>query len=181
MAVPVVGELRASLAAAVEGWKADPRLVDWRWTDPDGWHVTLAFVGAVDPTDVGAIADAVGHVAARVPPLRLEADRVGAFPSPGRARVLWCGLGDPSDRLVALMTAVRDALGVVSDEVVQPHVTVARRLRRPSDVRAFLKSVKPPAGSMTVDHVEVLRSHLGGGPARYETLAAITLGGCADG
>lgn len=155
--------------------------MDWRWTDPESWHVTLAFLGAVDPTDVDPIAEAVGHVAARVEPRWVEADRLGAFPSPGRARVLWCGLADRSDRLVALMTAVRDALDVASDETVQPHVTLARGTRRPSDVRAFVKSVKPPAGSMTVDHVEVLRSHLGRGPARYETLASIELGGSADG
>lgn len=181
MAIPVAGELRAALAREVEGWKADPRLVDWRWTDAASWHVTLAFLGAVDPTGVGAIPEAVGRVVARVEPLCVEADRAGAFPSPGRARVLWCGLRDPSDRVVGLMTAVRDALGVVSGETVQPHVTLARGPRRPSDVRAFLRSVKPPAGSMTVDHVEVLRSHLGGGPARYETLASIELGGPADG
>ena len=176
-----MGELRAALATSVEGWKADARLAHWRWTAPDGWHVTLAFLGPVPATEVVRISDAVRRVTAGLKPFVVQVDAVGAFPDARRARVLWCGLTDRRSRLAEVTGAVREALGVEADAPLKPHVTVARSGQHASDVRPFLASARARSGSMTVDHVEILRSHLGSGPARYETLARIELGGAADG
>ncbi len=81
VAVPLGDELRASLAAAAEGWRRRPDLAGLRWTDPDGWHVTVAFIGEVDPAGIPALARALdGSVRGRAA-RRLGTGALGGFPS----------------------------------------------------------------------------------------------------
>ncbi len=44
VAVPIGEDLRADLLATAEAWRGSE---DLRWTDPDTWHVTLAFLGGI--------------------------------------------------------------------------------------------------------------------------------------
>jgi 2'-5' RNA ligase len=67
--VPIAARLRTDLQAAVARWKAPENAPDLRWSEPDSWHVTLAFLGATDPSDV------TGLLAA----LRVAADDVAGF------------------------------------------------------------------------------------------------------
>src|SRR6478752_6461624 len=60
-----------------------------RWTDPDQWHVTLAFMAAVPDRVVEALTEAVTEVATAHPRVDARLAGVGAFPHPGDARVLW--------------------------------------------------------------------------------------------
>ncbi|HEX6475430.1 MAG TPA: hypothetical protein VF114_10150, partial [Candidatus Limnocylindria bacterium] len=47
VAVPLPADLRTALSEWVSGIRQDAALeADWRWTDPDGWHDTLDFLGA---------------------------------------------------------------------------------------------------------------------------------------
>jgi 2'-5' RNA ligase len=44
------------------------------------------------------------------------------------------------------------------------------------DLRSWLASASAPEGELVADRIQLMRSHLGRGPARYETLAAMKLG-----
>ena len=81
VAVPIAETLRRALASAVEGWKTRPDLAGLRWTDPVAWHVTLAFLGAVDSDLIDELGETVRVVAAASRPTVVPTGGVGGFPS----------------------------------------------------------------------------------------------------
>ncbi len=112
------GELRAS-------W---PGL---RWTAPEQLHLTLAFLGDVPTNEIDRLGDALDGTVGSIPRFALELQGLGAFPSPGRARVLWVGIvGEALTLLEALQRSVVEATSSAghppADHRFHPHVTMAR-------------------------------------------------------
>ncbi|MEW2473172.1 RNA 2',3'-cyclic phosphodiesterase [Micromonospora gifhornensis] len=133
-----VAGLRLSAAAAAG---TNVRLVD-----PGKAHLTLAFLGEVDPTRLTAVQQALRLAVATAgggPPPMLRLGGGGRF-GPGRSTVLWVDVHGDVDRLAALAGEVRGglaAIGVPSDDKpFRPHLTIARPGDRmpPPDVEADL-------------------------------------------
>lgn len=184
VAVPVPDELRAALRSRIEEWRAEPDAPDLRWTDPAGWHLTLAFLGSVEVEALGAVQRAVGAAAAQGRPDRLNAGGLGAFPSPRRARVLWYGVADPNGALRRLADQVRERLlplvaRLGEDGPFRGHVTLGRaRAQRGTDLSSWMDGHAAPASTLPLERVILYRSHIGGrGPARYEVLGWAPVGG----
>lgn len=179
VAVPLGDGLRSELGEAMTTWRADPRTASLRWASPDSLHVTLAFLGRVDSAEIPAMAQAIHGVAARHAPAALPTGRLGAFARPGSARVLWYAVSDPDGRLAALAADAAAALGLAFDDLYRPHVTLARARGGSADLRDWIAEASrvAPDGRLEVESLHLMRSHLGGGPARYETLEAYPLGG----
>lgn len=176
VAVPVGEDLRAKLASAVAEWRGRPDLVGVRWTDPESWHLTLAFLGAVAAADVPRVTAALDAAGRGHEGSELRTGDLGGFPSTARARVAWYGVVDPSGRLRRLASDVRGALALPDAEPFRGHVTIARARSAPVDLSQWVASARPPEAGLVVDRVDLMRSHLGRGPARYEVLASIPLG-----
>jgi RNA 2',3'-cyclic 3'-phosphodiesterase len=179
VALPVPADVRGALATAIDPLRSsDDR--ELRWAKPDGWHITLAFLGEVDDDAVASVVEVVGGALGRVaPPRSLRLAGAGRFSH----RVLWAGVDDePAGSVAALgaaiQTALVDAALPVQEQPVAPHVTLARsRKRRSRGVTEDLVArVDVPEAGWTVDTVELWRSELGGGPARYEVDAALPVG-----
>jgi RNA 2',3'-cyclic 3'-phosphodiesterase len=181
VAVPLGDDLRAALAGAVEAWRARADLGGLRWADPDGWHLTLAFLGAIEPATVAGVEGIVAAAATRHPPWRTTTGGLGGFPSARRARVAWYGVSDPGRRLTVLATDLRAALGLADTGRFRTHITLARARRDPVDLRGWAADALAPEGELAVDRLHLVRSHLGRGPAQYETLAMAPLGGTIRG
>jgi 2'-5' RNA ligase len=181
VAVPLGDALRADLAAAVAAWRRDPPADVLRWADPDGWHLTLAFLGPIPADSVDAAAATIAGVALAHRPIRVQTGRLGAFHRPGSVRTLWYGVGDPDGALASLASDLARVLGLAPEAPFRPHVTLARARQRPVDLRGWIEpaSLQAPAGELDVTAIELVRSHRGRGPARYERLAAFDLGGGA--
>ena len=155
-----------------------------RWTDPDQFHLTLAFLGEVDGP--GFVAARDGLAAVRAEPFELALAGVGHFPPRGRPRVLWAGL-DPSEPLLALHRRVVSRLerqGLAPERRrYAPHVTLAR-LQRPAlpDVLAFLAAHGtwrlPP---FPVDAFQLYSSVLGRRGATHRVEASYPLEGAWPG
>jgi RNA 2',3'-cyclic 3'-phosphodiesterase len=179
VAVPLGDSLRSELATAAAAWRAQPPADALRWAEPDAWHLTLAFLGSVDPDDVPRITATVSRVAAAHKPTEVATGRLGAFHRAGSVRVLWYGVADADGRMAALAGDLADALASSDDEPFRAHITLARARRRPVDLRGWIESASAsaPEGRLTIDRIALMRSHLGAGPARYETLATFSLGG----
>ena len=176
VAVPIGDSLRRDLAAAVERWRTRPDLAGLRWTDPAGWHVTLAFLGAVDPEHVGELGEAVKAVAVDSQPVVLRTGGVGGFPSSRRARVAWYGIADPDGHLAGTAGRLRSALSLDASASFRPHLTLARAKGEPVDLSAWREVAAGPLGVLDVTDLELMRSHLGRGPARYEIITSTPLG-----
>jgi 2'-5' RNA ligase len=141
----------------------------WRPVREEALHVTLAFLGSVDPAVVPAVAAAIDGVARELEPLRLV--RLLALPK-RRPRVLAAELDDPSGASIELQRELAAALaeaGVYEPEHRRwlPHVTIGR-IKGPVDAAAPLPAVEPL--SFVPPAITLYRSHLGRGPAVYEPL-----------
>ena len=179
VAIPLGDELRARLATAIANWRDRPDTTDLRWADADALHVTVTFFGGVDPAAVDGLASAIAREAEPEPALSVATGDVGCFPRPARARVAWYGVADPDGSLERVAAAVRRAANLpVDPQPFRPHVTVARtRGEHAVDLRSWIREADPPAGRLDIDAIQLMRSHLGNGPARYEVLRDIRLGG----
>lgn len=182
VALPVAAEIRDRLVASLPN---DPSVADGlRWTRPDGWHLTMAFLGDVQDEQVDHLINTLeaGVAATTITPQRLEIGDIGTF---GR-RVLWVGVdASPEDSLRSLAEALRTALRgggfPVDDRPLRPHVTLARAGRRPVTRRVVEACASAVAHdgwhalAWTPNAIELWRSDLGEGPAHYTTEATIAL------
>jgi 2'-5' RNA ligase len=142
------------------------------------WHLTLRFLGATSADQLAAI---VRHM--RTAELGEAFDvgfgGLGAFSRPRSARVLWIGLTDGVERMKALAriaeNAARAAGFAPEEKSFKPHLTLSR-IQPPRDVTRAIAGVPPLDLRMPVREVVVFRSHLGGGPARYEVVERFALG-----
>jgi RNA 2',3'-cyclic 3'-phosphodiesterase len=178
VAVPIPEDLRDALVAARDAWMGDPGTSGLRWIEPASWHVTLAFLGSVAADAIPVLEARVAMVAARHSVLQVRAGGLGAFPSPGRARVVWYGV-EPDPALVALAADLARALSLEVAGPFRPHVTLARARRGGTDLRDWVGqcAASAPVADPPVHHVDLMRSHVANGPARYELLSRSPLGG----
>ena len=179
VAMPIDDHLRRSLGAAMAAWREDPRTDGLRWIGPEALHLTLAFLGPIDPTSIEGVTRQIQRVGAMHAPMTRATGRLGAFARPGSARVLWYAVDDPDGSLAVIAADLNDALKLGQAEPYRPHITLARARRRSVDLRGWIEvaSASAPEGAMAVRDLQLMRSHLGGGPARYETLGTFPLGG----
>jgi 2'-5' RNA ligase len=175
----VLSDLDAAVAAARAG-RGGHR--DLRWTGPEDWHITLAFLGDVPGPVTERLAPRLERAAARHQPFALALSGAGAFSAAPRARALWCGLGGDRAALAALAASVAAAAtraGAAPPDAgrrFRPHLTLARA-RPPADVGDLVTALGPYAGPpWRVDRLELIDSHPGGQP-RYTTVGAWPLNG----
>jgi 2'-5' RNA ligase len=155
-----------------------------RWTHPDQWHLTLAFMASVPDRRVEDLQVRLERAARRRAPLRLQLVGGGAFPNSARARVCW--VGTPKTCAADLSRLASGARAAANKSGAGPvgarfraHVTIAR-VRSPIDVSGWLRVLDTYAGpEWTADEIALIRSQLGEGPngrPRYETVARFPLG-----
>lgn len=117
---------RAALARAAVGCV---RGAGGRAVPPDNLHVTLAFLGAVDPERRAYLERQAGAIV--VPPFTLTIDRAGYWP---HNRVLWLGSSTVPSALAGLAAALARVCGACGLELerrpFQVHMTVMRRAAR---------------------------------------------------
>jgi len=172
---PLRDELRTAVGVLRDGRSAEDD--DLRWTDPEAWHLTLAFMGRTAASDVPRLAQAIIDVAGEHAPFSIATGGLGAFPSRRDVRILWYGLADRSRRLAELAVAVRLAVGCETSSPFRAHLTLARaKGDRGVTVPASMWKAVMPYGQVAIEQLILYRSHLGRGPAHYEPLAAAPLG-----
>jgi 2'-5' RNA ligase len=181
VACPLPIELKEALTAVQDELRAQGARA--RWVRPEGIHLTLKFLGAVEEGHVATITSALERVIAPFE-VRLRIDRLGAFPSvsSARLRVVWAGLSGDIDALAALAARVESALEPLGfpreGRPFAPHLTLARvpdeaggEERRA--LGAMIQGLRPPPlPAIVLSEVHLMRSVLGRGGARYSELAA---------
>ena len=168
-------ELPSAAVAALAAFPVDEAV--WRRVPPESLHVTLAFLGATDPSRVLAITEAL-DAAARdrcAPKLALAGP---VLLPPRRARVLSIALADRDGALGALQARVSEGLAATGayepeQRAFRPHVTVARLRPRARAPRSVEATVEPLEFSGTA--VTLFSSRTSPQGARYEPLSKIPL------
>jgi 2'-5' RNA ligase len=180
VAVNLDPSLRKVLAEVQERLKATR--ADVGWVRPESLHLTLKFLGQVEAPRLGAVADAVATVALGYGSFRLVFSGLGAFPTPRLARVVWVGVSEGAQDLAGLQArveAVLERFGFPLDErPFAAHLTLGR-VRGPGHreqlVAALASTPAAPLGEMLVERIELMRSDLSPGGARYSILQSCPL------
>lgn len=102
-----------------------------KWVEPENLHLTLLFLGEVDLTTVPTLCELVQQQACQHTSFTLTIEGPGCFPTPRRPRVLWVGVGQGQQEVVALHDALEEPLlelGCYRREERQytPHLTLGR-------------------------------------------------------
>jgi 2'-5' RNA ligase len=147
-----------------------------RQVSVESLHVTLCFLGAVAPEQVDPVRRAC-QVAREFSVVSLATGQALWLPR-RRPRVLTIQLEDAGDRLGSLQAQLGARLAHTGRFTREPrrfvpHVTVARV--RGDARRAPVEVPSPPAARFVGERIVLYRSHLGGGPARYEALHGVAL------
>ncbi len=108
-----------------------------RWVEPSGIHLTLKFLGNIQPTLTGQVFDAMTR-ATQINdsgsndsgPFQLSLSQLGVFPNPRQPRVLWAGIQGDLAALAGLQVRVEEAAGRIrfapEQRPYRPHLTLGR-------------------------------------------------------
>ncbi|WP_329566661.1 RNA 2',3'-cyclic phosphodiesterase [Kitasatospora sp. NBC_01266] len=172
-------EAVAELATATAPLRALPGADRLRWTDEDGWHLTLAFLGSVPDDHVPVLREALAQTALGYQAHRLRLAGGGHFGD----RVLWVGLAGQTWALRALARAVLTVTAEVAEPQdaeldFHPHLTLARTGRRSHPGREERAALHTAAERLEefqgvewpVAEFQLMRSDFDGGRVRYTTV-----------
>lgn len=156
---------------------------DIKWVDPKNIHLTLRFLGYIEPSAVEPISSALRDATSRMGSLQLRAAGLGCFPNCRNPRVIWIGLEDPTDSLVALQKAVVEATRTFGEppeeRPYKAHLTLARvkhlSKENARSLQAKIEKVKLELPPWMVKDVILYQSHLSQAGPRYEALGRFSL------
>jgi RNA 2',3'-cyclic 3'-phosphodiesterase len=182
-AVAVPGASRAPLEAVLP--RLESMLPGARLAPPGGWHLTLAFLGQVQPEMADEVVRVGEAAVVGIPPARLRLEGAGTFPEGRKARVLWTGMGGDAEvlvRLAAALSAAGKAAGLRSEErPLVPHLTLARFSTPapvPSEALDLVAGAAAASPSWEARELACYRSTLGGPRgARYRVVREFPLTG----
>jgi RNA 2',3'-cyclic 3'-phosphodiesterase len=175
---PEVRALAAAHAARLRERESEARA---SWPRAENLHLTLKFLGEIEPARAEALSGAAARAAIGVRPFDLTIEGAGAFPARGLPRVLWLGVVDSSGELARLQSKLEEecaGAGFAREErPFHPHLTLAR-IRAPQGARGLAR-LHEEAGfeaiEFPVTDLVVMRSELGPGGSRYTELARHSL------
>ena len=152
------------------------------WVKPGNIHLTLKFLGDVDPGDLEPIGKAVERVTNRQHSFSLRIGGVGAFPNLARPRVIWAGVNFGAERVSTLAQEINLALSnrgfSLDTKKFNPHLTIAR-LKEKIDLRPYANQYRQygriHGAEMTVDTISLIQSQLHSKGAIYSTLQSYSL------
>lgn len=152
-------------------------------TDPTQAHVTLTFLGDVDPSRVDAVIEAIerGVERAAVDPFAVSVEGIGVFPDIDYISTVWLGIADGTQQLTRLNEAIKSEtmdLGFESDDhEFTPHVTIARMKHAggKAHVQDCVREWDPVIGQFQVDAVHLTESELQDSGPEYTTVEAFPL------
>ncbi len=152
------------------------RTLPLRWTRPEGWHLTLQFLGEWPEDRLPALQEALDGVDPG-PPFVLRPGSLGAFPDLRRPRVLFLHLEDDGQS-AALARQLRTAVaacwpdGPQDTKAFRPHLTLARVGAPPDhDQMKILQDMDlGDIPEVPVEGFALMASILGPGGPRYREL-----------
>ena len=179
IAVPLPQECQ-SLLAELQG-KMRPLVADVRWVAISSIHLTLKFLGEIDPALVPKLVESLRDSSAGESLFKISLCGLGGFPNLRNPRVIWCGLSGDTGKLSALQSKVEQAcvgLGFSPEErAFQPHLTLGRvqGKRNLQSVLDYIRIAPAFERVFDVDRFHLYKSVLSHRGATYTVLDTIQL------
>ncbi|MDO4739213.1 MAG: RNA 2',3'-cyclic phosphodiesterase [Eubacteriales bacterium] len=118
--IEINDEARAALSTARASWERSAKA---KFCDADLYHLTLAFIGNVEPERLGDLKRTLGKV--RFRPFSIKTGQADRF----EKGILFAGVQEPNEGLSALQSAVAQELRedgwAMEDRPYHPHITMA--------------------------------------------------------
>lgn len=165
-----------------------------RLVDPGQVHVTMKFLGSGpefddeetnggDGHDLDALVRAIRNAVseADVDPFDAHVRGIGVFPSLDYISVVWLGVDEGSEPLIALHDALEartvDLGYAPEDHDFTPHITIARmdHAAAKSDVQRHVREADPDVGTLRIDELRLKESTLTADGPVYDTIERVLL------
>jgi RNA 2',3'-cyclic 3'-phosphodiesterase len=149
---------------------------DVRWTAISSIHLTLKFLGEVDPGIIPKLSEALESVAKFQRRFDLRLHGFGCFPHLRNPRVIWCGIDGDTNALSQLQHGVETACASFGfspeDREFHPHLTLGR-VNGKSNLQPLLDCIKIGSDlerTFTADRLTLYKSTLKPQGAVYTVL-----------
>jgi 2'-5' RNA ligase len=180
IAISLSTDLKAKLTDLQQEFRSLP--VEAAWVREAGFHVTLKFLGEIEPAQVSSITSCMVEATGGYSPFAITLSGVGIFPDESHPRVLCVRIQDEQEHLVRLQRGLDVALSRLGfrpeERPFTPHLTLAR-LKRVARRAEFFACIERHRGTMVgtcqVDRLELFESLLHPTGARYLTVTVVPL------
>ena len=152
-----------------------------RWVEPQGIHLTLAFLGELDEQQLTKARAATRAAALQSSHFTYRLSSLGTFGAPRQPRVLWMGVSEPSgvlNKVHRILATALERQGFTSEKrPFSPHLTLAR-IKAPLTaeqlqlLQQLLSRYQIASPAYAVAHLYVMKSELSRSGARYTCLEA---------
>ncbi len=130
IAIPLPVAVQTELGRVSQSWADQIPQKAVRWVKPQLMHITLRFLGKMDPRSIPTLAQALDTVTARHQSFTLNLAAPGCFPNSKRPRVIWVGLEGQLEEVAVLKKDIDDVLVPLGWEIdgrsFRPHLTLGR-------------------------------------------------------
>jgi len=179
IAIPLPDECRATLGRIQQKMRVYQAEV--RWVAIPSIHLTLKFLGDVDPAIVQRLADDLGSSMQMPRRFSLRIRGLGCFPNQKNPRIVWCGIEGEMERLSQLQQQVEKACErfgfAPEDRSFRPHLTLGR-ISGKRNLQPLLDCIKMGLdfeSSFESDHFNIYKSILKPEGAVYTVFKTIAL------
>jgi 2'-5' RNA ligase len=151
---------------------------DLKLVEPANIHITLRFLGAINPVTVEIVFDTMKKT--KFSPFNVKISGLGVFPSLNYPRVVWAGITQGKEELRSIFEQLEpqiQALGFVPDaNGFSPHLTIAR-VRSGANAQRVAQLVTEKVnyefGSIKAECLRLKRSQLSSKGPTYLTLREV--------
>lgn len=151
-----------------------------KWIPPAGLHLTLKFLGEQEQDLLPVIIEAMKEAVPAVNPFALQFGRIGVFPSPQRARIIWTGVTTGAGEIGKMAGSLEAALAgkgfSAERRPFKAHLTLGR-VRRPLPEKPLQHVLRAGASFATeraaVQSICLYQSRLSSRGAQYTALKEI--------
>lgn len=179
IAIPIPGPCLETIARIQHGLRESA--ADVRWTAISSIHLTLKFLGEVDPAIIPELAESLRVVSHGMQAFNLRLSGLGSFPNQKNPRTIWCGILGDTEALSNLQQGIETACMksgfAPEDRPFRPHLTLGR-LKGKRNLDSLADRIK--AGSdlecgFSADHFNIYKSVLKPQGAVYTVLETVQL------
>lgn len=146
--------------------------INAKLTLADDFHITLKFLGEVQPDNVDEIIGILKKL--EFAPFSVFLDSIGVFPDEDCIRVVWAGI-NPENKIVELQKSIDESLSQLfkKEKDFKAHITLAR-VKYAEDKKLFLEQLRKiniENKKIEINNFRLIRSTLTKKSPVYEDLA----------
>lgn len=121
--ISVPKQVKKMLVQKTEKWQELPV----KWTKPEGYHITLSFLGFIDDSMLTEVCTKVNEITKNFEAFDFSLNRIELGPDKENPKMIWAA-GEPNEELRKLQEEIEKSLDIFKAEKKEfrPHLTLGR-------------------------------------------------------